>query len=171
MTRERAVVWWQGLVAGLLGYAAVALFFGVVNVLGGDSFFHTAAVLGHGLLGTDRRVVEAAVEAGPVFAYNGVHLVLFLGFGFAAAWLVEEAERHPVFWYLVFFAFLVGFFYDVALLSLFTLPLGAGEISWVTIVAANLSAGVVMGAYLVRGHPGLRETLEAGEDPERAGRA
>ena len=166
MTQERTIVWWQGLVAGLLGYAAVALFFGVVNLVEGDSFFHTAAVLGHGLLGTDPRAVDAVVAPGPVFAYNGVHLLLFLGFGVAAAWMVEEAERHPIFWYLAFFAFLVGFFYDVALMTLFTLPLSAGEISLGTVVAANLGAGLAMGAYLVRAHPGIGATLSAGADPE-----
>lgn len=166
MARERTIIWWQGLVAGLLGYAAVALFFGIVNLAAGESFFHTAAVLGHGLLGTDPRAAEAVVEPGPVFAYNGVHLLLFLTFGLVASWLVEEVERHPVFWYLVFFAFLVGFFYDVALMTLFTLPLPADEITLGSIVAANLVAGLAMGGYLVRRHPGLLQELEAKGDPE-----
>lgn len=166
MPHERATVWWQGLVTGLLGYAAVAVFFGVVNLVGGESFFHTAAVLGHGLLGTGPMSAGELVQPGPVFAYNGLHLLLFLGFGMAAVWLVEEAERHPLFWYLAFFAFLLGFWYDVALMTLFTLPLPAGEVSLGTIVAANLAAGVAMGAYLVRAHPGIGQTLAAGEDPE-----
>lgn len=166
MPHGRATVWWQGLVAGLLGYAAVALFFGVVSLFAGDSFFHTAAVLGHGLLGTDPGLTTELVRPGPVFAYNGVHLLLFLAFGCVASWLLEEVERHPRFWYVVFFAFLAGFFYDVALMTLFTLPLPAEELSWVTVLVANLLAGLTMGFYLVRGHPELPERLASGADPE-----
>lgn len=166
MVRTKANVWWQGLVAGLIGYAAVALFFGVVNLLEGRSFFYTAALFGHVLMGTDVASLSEVVRPGPVFAYNGVHLLLFLAFGFVAAWLVEETERHPVIWYLVFFAFLVGFVYNVVLVTLFTLPVAPEAVPWGTIVAANLLAGLGMGGYLGRRHPRLREEVEAGGDPE-----
>ena len=165
MTQDSGSVWWQGLVAGLIGYAVLALFFGVVNLLLGESFFHTAAMLGHALTGTEP-AAGAEVRAAPVFAYNGVHLLLFLVFGFVAAWLVEETERHPLFWYLVFFALMVGLFYNVVLATLFTLPVAAAEISWLTIVLANLAAGAAMGWYLVRRHPGFLDEVEAGGDPE-----
>ena len=161
----RGVVWWQGFVAGLIGYAGVAAFFGFANLVSGHSFFHTAALLGHTLLGTDPG--PDVVAAAPVFAYNGLHLLLFLAFGVTAAWLVEEAERHPPFWYLVFFAFLFGFFFDVALVTLFTIPLAAEAVPWGTIVAANLTAGIGMAAYLGRRHPGLLEAVEREGDPGR----
>lgn len=171
MGQERGVVWWQGFVTGLIGYAAVALFFGVVNVLSGESFFYTAALLGHTLLGTDVASTGDVVQAAPVFAYNGVHLLLFLAFGFVASWLVEEAERHPVFWYLIFFAFLWGMFYNVALVVLFTLPVAEAAVPWGTIVAANLFAGIGMAAYLGRRHPGFTRAVEAAGDPEHPGEA
>lgn len=171
MRQASTNVWWQGFVTGLIGYAAVALFFGVVNLFSGESFFHTAALLGHTLLGTDPVSAADVVQAAPVFAYNGVHLLLFLAFGFVASWLIEEAERHPVFWYLVFFAFLVGMFYNVALLTLFTLPMARAAVPWGTIVAANLFAGIGMGAYLARRHPGFTQAVETAGDPEHPGEA
>lgn len=171
MRQTSANVWWQGFVTGLIGYAAVALFFGVANLVAGESFFYTAALLGHTLLGTDPAATGDVVQAAPVFAYNGVHLLFFLAFGFVASWLVEEAERHPVFWYLVFFAFLVGMFYNVALVTLFTLPMASAAVPWGTIVAANFFAGLGMATYLGRRHPGFTEAVETGGDPEHPGQA
>lgn len=165
MSQERASVWWQGLAAGLIGYAAVVLFFGAVNLALGRSFFHTAALLGHTLLGTDP-AAGSVVQPGPVFAYNGLHLLVFLAFGMAASWGVEEAERHPEVWYLIFLAFLVGLFYNVALVTLFTIPAAAGATPWGTIVAANLLAGGAVGLYLARYHPRLGRRLAAEGDPE-----
>lgn len=105
---------------------------------------------------------------GPVFACNGVHLLLFLGFGIAASWLVEEVERHPLMWHLVFFAFLVGFMYNVLLVTLFTLPAAVGERFWITIVGANVLAGAGMGWYLARSHSSLPDEIKTGGDPEGA---
>lgn len=167
MTQARSNVWWQGFVAGLVGYAVVALFFGVMNVVSGESFFLTAALLGHSLLGTEVASAVEIVRPAPVFAYNGLHLLLFLAFGFAASWAVEEVERHPVLWYLVFFVFLAGFFYNVALVTLFTLPVAARAVPWGSIVAANLLAALGMGTYLARRHPRFRARVEARGDPER----
>ena len=169
MGHARAEVWWQGFVAGLIGYAVVALGFGFANLLAGESFFRTAALLGHTLLGSEPTSGTDAVSAAPVFAYNGVHLLLFLAFGFVASWLFEETERHPPFWYLVFFVFLVGFFFDVTLVTLFTLPMAAEAVPWWSIVSANLAAGLGMAAYLGRRHPGLLEAVEEKGDPGRPG--
>lgn len=167
--RTRAEVWWQGFVVGLIGYGVVVLFFGFANLLEGASFLRTVALLGHTLLGSDLTADAEVVQAAPVLAYNGVHLLLFLAFGFAASWLIEETERHPGFWYLVFFAFLFGFFFDVILVTLFTLPLASEAVPWGTIVGANLAAGVGMAAYLGRRHPGLLSTVEERGDFERPG--
>jgi hypothetical protein len=161
-------VWWQGFVTGLIGYAVVAVAYATLDLLTGRSALHTAALLGHALLGTDAPSAVGMTTPGPVFAYNGVHLLLFLGFGITASWLVEEVERHPLMWYLVFFAFLVGFMYNVLLVTLFTLPAPVGERFWITIVGANVLAGTGMGWYLARSHPSLPDEIETGGDPEGA---
>ena len=79
----------QGLVAGLIGYATVGIVFGIVDMLQGHSPFYTAAVLGSALFYGVQAPVHAAVAAPYVFAYNGLHLMIFLLFGFVAAWLAR----------------------------------------------------------------------------------
>lgn len=166
LDRERVV--WEGFVAGLIGYAAVALLFGVVNVVQGRSFFHTAALLGSALVGGGEAGVS--VTAAPVLAYNGLHLLIFLVLGLVAAWLVLETERHPEIWYLVFFVFLAGFMLNLTLFLLYTAPLPEG-LPWGTMVLANLLAAVAMGLYLRGAHPRLWAEVREHGDPEEGARA
>ena len=49
MKPDRARVLSEGLITGLLGYAVIVLFYGILNVVTGLSFFSTAARLGAGL--------------------------------------------------------------------------------------------------------------------------
>ena len=85
---------WEGLVAGAIGYAVVALFFVVVNVMQGWRAFHTAEALGLALFYGGVPAAGAG-HAGPVIAYNGFHLVLFLVLGMGAAWLAETDRCDP----------------------------------------------------------------------------
>lgn len=154
-------VFGEGLFTGILGYAVVALFFGVENLLAGQSPFHTAAVLGAPLVAstpTDQQAVAA------VFAYNGLHLLVFIVVGTMAAWIVTEVERRPVLWYLGFFAFFLVFAYDLVLLLMITGP--AGEPGWPSILIANGLAVLAMGSYLWVIHPGLWDEIRRRSDPE-----
>lgn len=154
-------VFGEGLFAGLLGYVLVAAFFAVENVLTGHSPFHTAAVLGAPLV-DGGPAGEGVVAA--VFAYNGLHLLVFALVGMAAAWVVTETERHPVLWYLGFFAFFTGFAYDVVLMMLYAGP--SGEPGWAAILGSNALAAAGMGAYLWAVHPGLWQEIRQRADPE-----
>ncbi len=87
MKPEKSEVFAQGLVAGFLGYATVVGFFALLNALAGKSVFFTAALLGSALFYGARDLAHVAVAAGPVLSYNGVHLLVFVAFGVAAAWL------------------------------------------------------------------------------------
>ncbi|MFQ5746262.1 MAG: hypothetical protein ACE5HF_03460 [Gemmatimonadota bacterium] len=165
MRPDRARVMMEGLVAGLLGYAAVALFFGVVNLIGGRNFFYTAARLGSGLTGAAPGAADTAVLPGPVFAYNGVHLLAFLVIGFVAAWLVFETEKHPDFFPIFLFIALGGAFANVAAFTAIS-EIRSGELSLWAVLGANAAAGAAMGAYLVRAHPRLWRELREGSDPE-----
>lgn len=155
----------EGLFAGLIGYAVVALFLGVVDLLTGRSFFWTAAFLGQTLLGGFGEPGGDAVTAGAVFAYNGVHLLVFLVVGLAVAWLVYEVEIHPAFWYVAFFVFLGAFFLSLVVLMAVGDP-GTGALPWWRIAGANVAAALCMGVYLHRLHPRLRERIELHGDPE-----
>lgn len=161
---NRSNVLWEGLVAGLLGYVTVVLVVGLLDALAGFSFFHTPSVLGRALFGGFGDPA-GGVAAGPVFAYNGVHLLVFLFIGMLASWIVWEVELHPVFWYVAFFAVMTLVLVTFLVLALVTEPL-SGRLSRGTIVTGNAIAAVVVGTYLAMAHPRLRERIERGADPE-----
>ncbi|MFW6206377.1 MAG: hypothetical protein ACOC5J_00415 [Gemmatimonadota bacterium] len=154
-------VFGEGLITGIIGYGAVVLFFAGQNLLAGQSPFHTPAVLGAPLVqGTpaDQEVVAA------VFAYNGLHLLVFIVVGMMAAWIVTRIERQPSLWYLGFFVFFLIFAYDLVLLLMVTGP--EGEPGWASILAANGLAVLAMGGYLWAIHRGLWEEIRQRGDPE-----
>ena len=154
-------VFGEGLFTGIIGYALVAIFFAVENLLSGRSPFHTARLLGAPLVAGVPPEQEAVAA---VFAYNGLHLLVFVVVGMAAAWIVTEMERHPVLWYLGFFAFFLGFAYDLVLLLMMAGP--SGEPGWLSLLSANGVAALGMGGYLWSVHPGLWEEIGRHGDPE-----
>jgi hypothetical protein len=93
MKPERIQVYAQGLVAGLIGYAMVAIVMAIANVILGRSPFHTAALLGSTMFYGLDDPSRLTIWAGPVLAYNGFHLLIFLGLGVVAAWFAHFAER------------------------------------------------------------------------------
>jgi hypothetical protein len=164
MKPERARVLSEGLVAGLLGYAVIALFFGSLNLFTGQSLFHTAAALGDGLVSHDASLV-GGVAAGSVIAFNGVHMMAFVLFGVIAAWLVARAETNPGFFFIMLFVGLAGFFYSLSGFLGFSIdqPLAP---SWIAVALANVIAGLFMAGYLFRAHPGLWGAIRASTDSE-----
>lgn len=154
MRRDAPPVLWQGFVAGLVGYAVVALVFAVANVIAGRSLFYTAALLGQALLGPTAAPDGGAVDPSSVLAYNGVHLVGFLVLGVAAAALVELLDRFPSLWLLTLFVFVAGFALQVGLVLLIAAPV-AESISWESVLVANALAALGVGLVLAQWHGGL----------------
>ncbi|MEQ9570370.1 MAG: hypothetical protein RLN75_09290 [Longimicrobiales bacterium] len=89
MSSLRTPYFREGLVAGILGYVAVAAVFVVLNVSQGLSPAHTPHVLGEALLGGSMDPVEPWAA---VIAFNGVHLLATLLLGLAMAYLAHRAE-------------------------------------------------------------------------------
>jgi len=170
MKETQSQVLYEGLVAGLVGYLTVALVLGLVDVFAGHSFFYTAAALGQAMFGGSAEAGESVVSPGAVFAYNGVHLIAFLVFGFLVAWLVVETELHPTFWYVAFFIPLGVFFFVTVVAAGFGEALG-GALPWWSVILANVLAALAMGAYLHRAHPSLLRELKEHGDPNLGGGA
>lgn len=145
----------QGTVAGVLGYLIVAGIFAVVNLAAGHSPFRTAAELGAALFYGVHDPAQVAVTPAYVFAYNGAHLMVFLLFGLAAAWLASLADRGMQLWYVALFFFLFVSFHLIAGVQALAVPMQEA-ISATMVWVAGIAAALVMAAYLVWAHPSLR---------------
>lgn len=155
----------QGFIAGVLGYITVALSSAAMNLLSGHSPFYTVEALARGVFGTGAGPSVPATSIGPVIAYNGLHLLVFLVLGWVAAALISEVELHPRIWYMAFFIFLAGFLFTYASMLVLTVEL-TRTFPALQIVVANLLAAGVMGVYLARLHPALAATIRQRGDPE-----
>ncbi|HEX6134902.1 MAG TPA: hypothetical protein VFZ24_13130 [Longimicrobiales bacterium] len=155
--RDSHSTWKTGAIAGLLGAVAVALWFLAID-LAFSRPFYTPAALGSALFlraeGPDTVAMSAAIVAG----YTVVHVLAFLAIGLLAAALVHRAETDPpvllgaVLLFVTMEAFAIGM---IAILATWLLD----RIGWWTIALANLIAAGVMGYYLWRTHPLLREGI------------
>lgn len=157
----------EGFIAGLIGAAAVAIWFLIVDVVNGQAFF-TPAMLGHATFWgeTDPAAVRAlfATNGEQIFAsvvaYTAVHGVAFVVVGIIAAAFAYEVELFPstLFIVVVFFAiFEFGFYVLVAIVAQ---PL-LGALAWWNVAIGNAIAAFGMGYYLWRMHPKIREELMA----------
>jgi hypothetical protein len=150
----------EGLVSGLLGAAAVAVWFLLYDLAAGVPLRTPAlldAVLFHGL-----RDPSALVITMPrVVEYTALHGLAFVVFGWIAAGLLALADREPrlLFAFIMLFCcFEVFTFVMIEALAQWLLD----SIAWWTILAGNfLAAGVMLGFFL-RGHRvAWREFLHA----------
>jgi len=140
----------EGLVSGLLGAGAVALWFLLYDVAAGIPLRTPSllgAVLFHGLRDPSALVITAPIVA----EYTAVHGLAFVLFGWVAAALLALADRDPrlLFAFIMLFCcFEVFTFVMIAVLAEWLLE----SIAWWTILAGNLLASAVMLGYFLRGH-------------------
>ncbi len=148
----------EGFIAGLIGAAAVALWFLVVDLIAGRPLF-TPAMLGSAVFWGVRDPALVVVEYSRIIGYTMIHLSAFLIVGTIAAVLAAEVEVAPPTLYLVvvFFAiFEFGFYVTVAVLAQ---PL-LGSLAWWNVAIGNAIAASGMGYYLWREHPKIAQTLK-----------
>lgn len=164
-TQQLSRILLEGMIAGAIGYLTVVLVIGAMDVASGRLLLHTPSLLGQILIGGFGNPTPGIVAAGPVIAFNGVHLLTFLVIGTVVTWLVFEVELHPVIWYGAFFTLLC-----IVLLSFLVLSLIEGPHSDMLrgsdLMVANAIAAVAMGFYLHKAHPGLGEIIREHGDPE-----
>ena len=163
MTRDHSETIWQGIIAGLIGYATVALLVGFIDVALGHSFFYTAALMGEHLFYGLSDPANLVVWPGAVFAYNGLHLVAFVFIGIVAAWLAFMSEHGPELWYLAAILLLFVLLHAFAAVLLLTEDIRAAIPAW-TIVIPTLASVIAMGAYLIAMRPVLRHDLVAWQE-------
>lgn len=147
----------DGLTAGMAGAITVAGWFLILDVDRGQPFA-TPALLGATLLhgAADPRLVDVTPRL--VIEYSVIHVMAFVVFGLAAAWLISAAEREPQLMagVLTLFACFEAFF---------LLALGAASqvvlatLVWWRIITANVLATAAMFAVFSSRHPALRAQL------------
>lgn len=160
----------EGLYAGVIGYATVVVVIAAINMLLGRSAFYTAALFGSALFYGLKDPATLVISAGPVLAYNGAHMLAFLGLGTGASWLVRKAELYPSAQYFILIVLIFVAFHVFGALGLFAEPL-LGAAGWWQIGVGTLAAAVAMGWYLLRIHPSLRRELHdipMGESPQES---
>lgn len=150
----------EGVLAGFLGATAVAVWFFVVDMIGGRPLF-TPNVLGEGLLSVFGRSPEPT--ALNVIAYTIFHYAAFTLVGIISVVLVHAGERMPSVLagsMILLVAIELGFYGLVKLLQQTVL----GNFAWYQILAGNLLAAALMGTYLWRAHPMLKRGLVSALD-------
>jgi hypothetical protein len=150
----------EGAIAGLLGAAAVAIWF-FVNDLAAGVPLRTPALLGAALFDGLRDPAALVVTAPLVIKYTLVHGAAFLLFGWLAAGLLRLADHEPRLLFAFFMLFCCFEVFFIALIAILAEWL-FDTLTWWRILGANLLAAVVMLAYFFREHRlAWRELLSA----------
>lgn len=147
----------QGLQTGILGAAAVAIWFLIVDIATSVPFY-TPAALGSALLLGAGSGDEVRFSVGVIAAYTVLHVAAFALVGIVFVWVAERIERTPGLWLLAFMAFVLleGLFVaSVGLLSEWVL----GAIGWWAIVVGNVVGVAAMARWVWTTHPTLQERL------------
>ncbi len=152
-----AAVFSDGLYAGVIGAAIVALWFLVIDTIAGRPL-HTPTLLGTLLIKGTAAMATATVDAAMVAAYTAVHVVAFVIVGLMASYLVTLFDRYPAAGIALIFLFAfseVGFFVVSAALGGDLL----GRLGPWAVGIGNLLASAGMALYLWKRHPNLKQSL------------
>lgn len=158
---ERAERTWapstEGIVAGLVGAATIAVWFFIVDSINGRPLY-TPNVLGTAVFrqGAGLDSPETLpISFQMVFLFTWVHALLFAAIGGVVARLLDFAEhtRNVGFGIVLLFVFFeFGF---VAASTVFAEDV-VSSIAWPAVVVGNLLAAAAMGFYFWKRHPKLR---------------
>lgn len=154
MTGERSVLR-EGIVAGLIGAAIVAVWFFVFDIARGQPFL-TPGILGAFVFyGPDASLTPSL---GPILGYTVIHGLAFVAFGVVAATMMAMSEREPTLFigFVVLFACFEAFFFGV--LGAFGQSM-QGALVWWAVLVGNLLASLGMLWYLFRAHRALPRSL------------
>ncbi|HSG07031.1 MAG TPA: hypothetical protein VLA36_01650 [Longimicrobiales bacterium] len=167
MARTRSTVR-EGIVVGLIGFTAVALFYTLFDLLAGQGFLFTLNLLGKVIFRgvRDPAVLQLPIarDVGAMAAYNCLHLVVSMAVGLFVSWLVDLVEESPRRGRPVALVMAAGYVATVSAVALFARDV-APLIPFWSVVAVNTLAALGGGLYLWRTHPGLWGRVRAGGKP------
>ena len=152
----------EGIVVGLAGATAVAVWFLLYDLAAGVPF-RTPALLGATIFDGLRDPAALVITPALVLKYTVLHGLAFLAFGIAVASLfaLVDYERRVLFAVFMLFCcfevFLVGMVMMLAEWLIDEMPI------WAILGANLLAAGVMLGILFRSHHRVPREVLTAGE--------
>lgn len=156
-TDDTSASYTEGIIAGLLGAATIAIWFLIVDTINGRPLYTPnvlgTAVFAHGagLKSPDTLPISFQM----VFLFTWVHALLFAAIGGIAARLLDFAEHTANVGFGIVLLFVFFEFGFVAVSTIFAEDV-VSSISWPAVVVGNVLAAAVMGTYFWRRHPKLR---------------
>jgi len=152
----------DGLLAGLVGGGIVAFWFLLLDTVRGVPFW-TPSLLGSVIFRGMSAEEMTSSSAEMVFAYTGVHALLFLVAGLAIAWMVSQFEENPQIGMVLLVLFLLFesmlFSFEAAVF-----PRLVGSIGAWAVATANLLSAIAMFWYLLRRRPDAWARLRSSQD-------
>lgn len=153
----------EGLVVGLLGAVLVALWYFVVDAIGGRPF-HTFNVLGGVFFRGDVNPGgPRPISPGAVAAFTVLHLIVFSLVGMGLTHLVHLASRNLSLRMGLWIGLVVAFFFSTGLTYMLSIAGGERFPLW-TIIGGSVVAVAAMGWYLWTRHPRLASDAQLGSE-------
>jgi hypothetical protein len=160
-----ATVLRHGVIAGVIGFASVALVFVLADAVMGRPVCYTPSLLGGALFHGATSPEDVAVTLAAVLAYSAAHLAAFLALGMLAAWFAALASRHHYVWFLVMNLFLIVVVHVSGVVLALSASLQDVVSTWLA-GSATAVAALAMAVYLIRVEPPLRRELREREFAE-----
>lgn len=155
-TAELSRLYLDGIVAGLIGAATIAVWFLLLDTIKGRPLY-TPTVLGSALFqrGEGPPLEALAPSLGMTLMYTWVHGLIFCVIGGIASRLLALAERNFNIGFGILLLFVVFEFGFVIAASVFAEAV-LRALAWQAVLVGNLLAAVAMALYFWRRHPHLQ---------------
>lgn len=156
-TAEVSRLYQDGIVAGVIGAAVIALWFLIIDALNGQPFY-TPTVLGTALFkgGVGLDAPESlAINLDMVLMFTWVHGLVFIILGGIASRLLGIAEQNPNLGFGILLLFVVFEFGFVAVNLAFA-EVVLKALAWQAVLVGNLLAAASMAGYFWWRHPNLK---------------
>jgi membrane-bound metal-dependent hydrolase YbcI (DUF457 family) len=169
MGRKRSVAR-EGILLGLIGYGAVAVFYALFDLLASRGAVFTLNLLGKVLFrgARDPAILQFPISTDirAMVAYNFLHLFVALAVGLFVAWLVARVEERPSLGPPVLALLVSGFVATIVLVRFLTQEVGPLLPFW-SIMIANTLVALGGGTFLWYAHPGLWSRARVQAEGER----
>src|SRR4026207_290613 len=147
----------EGVIAGLIGAALVAVWFLIYDAARGRPF-RTPSLLGAAAFEGVKDPSAVPTAAHLVLPYTVLHGVVFAMIGVLIAYLIVTVQREPSRFLTLFIALMCFEIFFLAVVTWLAHPV-LSELAWWAILVGNALAAFGMLAYLVLGHRALGRAL------------